>query len=83
MPTVSQLADIVESLPTLPSKAQPVEPSWFLSLFRKKDNRPPRKPSPYGRLKTGEKMLVVAVVENGTSTFMKFGPSAFARNAWI
>jgi hypothetical protein len=84
MPTVSQLSEIVASLPSIPKRVVDVESTWtyLVSLFRR-NKRPPRKLSPYGRLKVGEKLLVVAIIENGTSTFMKFGPAAFEEHPWV
>ncbi|KAK4052816.1 tRNA-splicing endonuclease subunit sen54 [Microbotryomycetes sp. JL201] len=41
-----------------------------------------RKPSPYPRLKTGRRDILVAVVDNGTISILRFNESEFAKLPW-
>ncbi|KAI5475801.1 hypothetical protein MNV49_000812 [Pseudohyphozyma bogoriensis] len=40
------------------------------------------KPSPYPRLKSGRRSILVAVVDNGTSSFLMFSEAEFAKLPW-
>ncbi|BGP43067.1 tRNA-splicing endonuclease subunit sen54 [Rhodotorula kratochvilovae] len=44
--------------------------------------RPQRKPSPYPRLKTGRRTVLLAVVDNGTSSLLRFSEAEFAKLPW-
>jgi len=41
------------------------------------------RPAPYGRLKAGKKTSIIAVVDNGTVSFQKFGETDFAELPWV
>ncbi|KAF8659870.1 hypothetical protein AX16_001754 [Volvariella volvacea WC 439] len=41
-------------------------------------NEPPRRPNPFGALKAGKKMVVIAAVDNGNISFFRFGQGVFA-----
>ncbi|GAA5868606.1 hypothetical protein JCM3774_005444 [Rhodotorula dairenensis] len=45
--------------------------------------RPARKPTPYPRLKTGRRTILIAVVDNGTSSLLRFSEAEFAKIPWI
>ncbi|GAA5960559.1 hypothetical protein JCM21900_002842 [Sporobolomyces salmonicolor] len=46
--------------------------------------RPPKKkPSPYPRLKTGRRSILVAVVDNGTTSILRFSETEFAKLPWV
>ncbi|KZT09154.1 uncharacterized protein LAESUDRAFT_722880 [Laetiporus sulphureus 93-53] len=49
--------------------------SWFSSS---QAASPPRKPNPFLALKTGSKLVVIAVVDAGTISFFRFGQGVFA-----
>ncbi|KAK4703574.1 tRNA-splicing endonuclease subunit Sen54, partial [Phenoliferia sp. Uapishka_3] len=40
------------------------------------------KPSPYPRLKIGRRSIIVAVVDNGTTSYIRFSESEFAKLQW-
>ncbi|BGP27200.1 tRNA-splicing endonuclease subunit sen54 [Rhodotorula toruloides] len=44
--------------------------------------RGPKIPSPYPRLKTGRRTILVAVVDNGTSSLLRFSEGEFAKIPW-
>lgn len=41
------------------------------------------KPSPYPRLKTGRRSVLVAVVDNGTTSLLRFSEAEFAKMPWL
>lgn len=41
------------------------------------------RPAPYGRLKAGRKAAIIAVVDNGTISFQKFGMTDFTELPWV
>jgi len=41
------------------------------------------RPSPYAKLKSGKKHAIVAVVDNGTISFQKFGMTDFTELPWV
>ncbi|KAM0786918.1 hypothetical protein ACM66B_002342 [Microbotryomycetes sp. NB124-2] len=59
---------------------------WFAKLqslvpfLRAKEE--PRKPSSYPRLKTGRRDILVAVVDNGTISILRFNEAEFAKLPW-
>ncbi|KAK4057382.1 tRNA-splicing endonuclease subunit sen54 [Microbotryomycetes sp. JL221] len=55
--------------------------SWFLPFLRPAAARrqQQRKPSPYPRLKTGRRNILVAVVDNGTISILRFNEAEFAK----
>ncbi|BGP57769.1 tRNA-splicing endonuclease subunit sen54 [Rhodotorula sphaerocarpa] len=57
-------------LPSLVAPAAPAAP-------------PARKPTPYPRLKTGRRTILVAVVDNGTSSLLRFSEAEFAKIPWV
>lgn len=48
--------------------------------FGKKDK--PRKPAPYQRLKVGRRNILVAVVDNGTISILRFNETEFGKLPW-
>lgn len=63
-----------------------------LKIF-KIDNKPSNKkynannslsrPAPYAKLKNGSKSAIIAVVDNGTISFQRFGQSGFEELPWV
>lgn len=45
--------------------------------------RAPKKPSSYPRLKLGRRSIIVAIVDNGTTSFIRFSESEFAKLQWV
>ena len=41
------------------------------------------RPAPYARLKAGRKSAIIAVVDNGTISFQRFGQTNFAEFPWV
>ncbi|BGP34903.1 tRNA-splicing endonuclease subunit sen54 [Rhodotorula toruloides] len=63
----------------------PLVPRLFPSLApppAQPPRRGPKKPSPYPRLKTGRRTILVAVVDNGTSSLLRFSEGEFAKIPW-
>lgn len=63
----------------------PLPPPTFLqriNSFLPGAGRKTFKPSPYPRLKTGRRSVLVAVVDNGTTSFLRFSEAEFAKMPW-
>lgn len=41
------------------------------------------RPAPYAKLKTGRKAAIIAVVDNGTVSWQKFGMTDFTEFPWV
>lgn len=41
------------------------------------------RPAPYAKLKNGNKSAIIAVVDNGTISFQRFGQSGFEELPWV
>lgn len=76
LPPRTKTQSFLASLPLVerffPTLVTPVAPA-----------RPARKPTPYPRLKTGRRTILVAVVDNGTSSLLRFSEAEFAKIPWI
>lgn len=46
-------------------------------------NKSLTRPAPYARLKNGSKSAIIAVVDNGTISFQRFGKSGFEEVPWV
>lgn len=79
-PAPTRLQSLLSSVPLLPrlfpSLAAPSP------LPANGTRRPPRKPSPYPQLKTGRRTILLAVVDNGTSSLLRFSEAEFAKLPW-
>lgn len=57
--------------------------SWFFPAFYKTNDskesplKRPRQPNPFQALKLGKKAIIIAVVDAGTISFVRFGQGAF------
>ncbi|GAA5984756.1 hypothetical protein JCM10908_003489 [Rhodotorula pacifica] len=75
-PPRTKTQDFLASLPLVerffPALVTPVAPP-----------RPARKPTPYPRLKTGRRTILIAVVDNGTSSLLRFSEAEFAKIPWV
>ncbi|POY74704.1 hypothetical protein BMF94_2179 [Rhodotorula taiwanensis] len=75
-PSPTRTQAVLASLPLIPrlfpSLVAPAAPA-----------RQIRKPTPYPRLKTGRRTILVAVVDNGTSSLLRFSETEFAKIPWI
>ncbi|GAA5995551.1 hypothetical protein JCM5350_004034 [Sporobolomyces pararoseus] len=69
----------------------PLVPTYFPSLVETPDQKKKRQqqeqrekkgPSPYPRLKTGRRNILVAVVSDGTSSILRFSETEFAKLPW-
>jgi hypothetical protein len=69
----------------------PLIPTYFPNLCQKKNNNSRKSqrdlmknkgPSPYPRLKTGRRSILVAVVSDGTSSILRFSETEFAKLPW-
>jgi hypothetical protein len=47
------------------------------------NNKSLTRPAPYARLKNGSKSAIIAVVDNGTISFQRFGKSGFEELPWV
>lgn len=47
------------------------------------NNKSLTRPAPYARLKNGSKSAIIAVVDNGTVSFQRFGKSRFEELPWV
>lgn len=66
--------------PVRPSYNSPAPPKSFLAaLFARKEKKKPWKPSPYPRLKTGRRAIIVVIVDNGTTSFLRFSEAEFGK----
>jgi len=78
-PPPTRIQSLLSSIPFLPrlfpSLALPSAPDTAA-------RRPPRKPSPYPQLKTGRRTILLAVVDNGTSSLLRFSEAEFAKLPW-
>ncbi|GAA5995244.1 tRNA splicing endonuclease subunit SEN54 [Rhodotorula paludigena] len=83
-PRRSRLTMLLSSVPLLPR----LFPSLSASASSAPTSTPthgrgaPRKPSPYPRLKTGRRTILVAVVDHGTSSLLRFSEAEFAKLPW-
>ena len=62
MPTLQELTDLFDVLPQVPLPPP---------------RQPNRKPNPFVALKTGKKIIVIAVVDAGSTSFFRFGQGEF------
>jgi len=62
MPTLQELTDLFDVLPEVPLPPP---------------RQPGRKPNPFVALKTGKKIIVIAVVDAGSTSFFRFGQGEF------
>lgn len=53
-----------------------------LPFFRSGDTPPTKKPVHYQRLKVGRRGILVAVVDNGTISILRFSESEFGKLSW-
>ncbi|KPV72651.1 uncharacterized protein RHOBADRAFT_55742 [Rhodotorula graminis WP1] len=81
-PPPTRLQSLLASVPLLPR----LFPSLALSptpTTTGAARRAPRKPSPYPQLKTGRRTILLAVVDNGTSSLLRFSEAEFAKLPWV
>ena len=91
MPTQSQLQGLFARLPynAPPPQKKPEKPvTWYtrlVAIFSKgqQTKRPARPPTPYARLKTGEKTVVIAVNDAGTQSYFRFSSTDFSAHSWM
>ncbi|GAA6049227.1 hypothetical protein JCM3770_003317 [Rhodotorula araucariae] len=76
-PAPTRLQSLFGSLPLLPR----LFPSLALPPTTGA-RRPQRKPSPYPKLKTGRRTVLLAVVDNGPSSLLRFSEAEFAKLPW-
>ncbi|GAA5944322.1 tRNA splicing endonuclease subunit SEN54 [Sporobolomyces koalae] len=77
-PTPTRLQSILSKVPLVATYF----PSLVTPTASKKKPPPKKQPSPYPRLKTGRRSILVAVVSDGTSSILRFSESEFAKLPW-
>lgn len=95
MPNIQQLENLFAQLPANVSNQKGKPPiAWYTKLqayilehfpvkTAKGNKRPARPPTPYNKLKMGEKTIVLAVNDAGTQSYFRFSSTDFAANAWM
>ena len=57
--------------------------SFFGYTRNKNTTKSLTRPAPYARLKAGRKSAIIAVVDNGTISFQRFGDVDFSELPWV
>lgn len=72
-PPTSRIENILSKIPYVSS---------YLEGRRQRPKKKNMKPSPYPRLKTGRRSILVAVVNDGTSSILRFSETEFGKLPW-
>ena len=72
MPTLQELTDLFDVLPEVP-----LPPPRQRRQLPANLSSPNRKQNPFVALKTGKKIIVIAVVDAGSTSFFRFGQGEF------
>ena len=72
MPTLQELTDLFDILPEVPLPSPRQRRQLPANL-----SSPNRKQNPFVALKTGKKIIVIAVVDAGSTSFFRFGQGEF------
>ncbi|GAA6060169.1 hypothetical protein JCM10212_005170 [Sporobolomyces blumeae] len=81
-PDPTRLESLLVHVPYLATLAPSLFPSRAPPSSSNKAPRKPNGPSPYPRLKTGRRTILVAIVQDGTSSILRFSEAEFAKLPW-